>query len=184
MMDLPTAENIKHPKLALIAGLLIGLSLGAGAAWTTSTNIHDAQFKVLDAVNRDLQRQVSELQESSQAKDDEMAHLREQLSEISPQRQEVEVKRRRELEAFIQRVDREITQKKKELAALRSATYMRPSLSFPPSSEKLNSQPPAPPAPCTNSTPYTPVIRLEKELDSLAMQREEARKRLIGLTAR
>jgi len=179
MMDLPTAENIKHPKLALIAGLLIGLSLGAGAAWTTSTNIHDAQFKVLDAVNRDLQRQVSELQESGQAKDDEMARLREQLNELSPQRQEAETKRQRELEAFIQRIDREIAQKKKELAALRSIRYTRPSLSFPGPGEKLNSQPPAPPAPCTNSTPYTPVIRLEKELDSLAVRRDEARKRLI-----
>jgi hypothetical protein len=42
MKDLPTAENIKNSKLALIAGLLIGLSLGAGAAWTASTTIHDA----------------------------------------------------------------------------------------------------------------------------------------------
>jgi hypothetical protein len=47
VMDLPSAENIKNSKLALITGLLIGLSLGAGAAWTASTTIHEAQFKAL-----------------------------------------------------------------------------------------------------------------------------------------
>jgi hypothetical protein len=54
VIDLPSAENIKNAKLTLIAGLLIGLGLGAGGAWMASTTIHDAQFKVLSAVNADL----------------------------------------------------------------------------------------------------------------------------------
>jgi hypothetical protein len=75
MLDIPTAENIKNSKLALIAGLLIGLSLGAGGTWTASTTIHEAQLKVLDAVNKDLQRQVVELETSSQVNEAEMARL-------------------------------------------------------------------------------------------------------------
>jgi cell division protein FtsB len=66
------------------------LGLGAGGAWTASTTIYDAQFKVLSAVNADLQRQLSELRESSQAKDAEMDRLREQISALSPQRREAE----------------------------------------------------------------------------------------------
>ena len=73
----------------MIAGLLIGLSLGAGAAWTASTTIHDAQFKVLDAVNKDLHRQVTALEADKTANEAEMTRLREQLS-LPPPATEVE----------------------------------------------------------------------------------------------
>ena len=108
MMDPPHRRKHQNSKLALIAGLLIGLSLGAGAAWTASTTIHDAQFKVLDAVNKDLHRQVTALEADKTANEAEMTRLREQLSLLSPQRREVEPKRKTELERFIQRVDKEL----------------------------------------------------------------------------
>src|SRR5262245_7831859 len=116
MMDLPTAEKIKHPVLALIAGLLIGLSFGAGVAWKASTTIDEAQFKVVDTVNKDLKRQIVELDASNRSKDEEMARLREQISVLSPQRREAESKHKSEIEKFIQRIDKEIDERKARLS--------------------------------------------------------------------
>jgi hypothetical protein len=168
MMDLPTAEKIKNSKLALIAGLLIGLSLGAGGAWTASTTIHEAQFRVLDAVNTDLQRQVAELETSSQAKDVEMARLREQLSRLSPQRREAESKRKAELEKFIQRIDKEIAERKAKL--WRSAGG---SLECDPRGGNCHWV-------RDEDRPMSDgEIRLARELDALNVERHEARRRLI-----
>ena len=172
MIDLPTAEKINNSKVALIAGLLIGLTLGAGGAWTASTTIHEARFKVLDAVNEDLQRQVEELETANQAKDAEMARLREQLSLLAPQRREAESKRRRDLELFIQRLDKEIDSTKRRLS--------RPfwfSTKCDPQGENcrmVDSQ----------DLPMSDVEkRAERELDALNVQRHEARRRLIELIA-
>jgi hypothetical protein len=168
MMDLPTAEKIKNSKLALIAGLLIGLSLGAWGAWTASTTIHEAQFKVLDAVNKDLQRQVAELETSGQAKDAEMARLREQLSKLSPQRREAELKRRTELERFIQRVDKEIAERKAKL--------WRPgwgSRECDPKGENCRWV-------RSEDRPMSDAeVRLARELEALNVERHEAHRRLI-----
>jgi hypothetical protein len=180
VMDLPTAENIKNPKLALIVGLLIGLSLGAGGAWTASTTIHAAQFKVLGTVNEDLLRQVSELRDSSQVKDAEITRLREQLSELSSERREVEIKRRRELEMFIRGLDQEIAQKKKE------APKRRPPLVFishpRPNDDCPVVDDPTPPPEQREKSAYE--IRYERELASLSLQRDEARRKLIELIAK
>jgi hypothetical protein len=175
VMDLPTAENIKNSKLALIAGLLIGLSLGAGGAWTASTTIHAAQFKVLGAVNEDLLRQVFELRESSQAKDAEMNRLREQISVLSPQRREAELKRRTELERLIQQIDKEISLRWAGLS--RGGVRMR-SKECDPKGENCRMV----------DSDYDPMSdrekRIERELDVLVLQRHEARKKLIDLIAR
>jgi predicted site-specific integrase-resolvase len=172
MIDLPTAEKIKHPALALIAGLLIGLTFGAGGAWTASTIINDAQFKVLAAVNDDLRRQVEELTTSSQAKEVEMGKLREKISALSPQRREAESKRRTELEKFIQRVDKEIDNQKIRLS--RPIWLERKCDSGGGNCRTINSE----------DRPMSDLEkRLERELDTLIAQRHEARKKLIELLA-
>jgi hypothetical protein len=141
-----------------------------------------AQFKVLGAVNEDLQRQVTELETSSQVKDVETARLREQLSMLSPQRQEAESKRRIELEKFIQRVDQEIAQKKKE-GPVRRAHQMiyikneQTSDNCPGVSD--HSPPPPPPPEKREKSAFE--VRHEKELAALASQRDEARRKLIEL---
>jgi hypothetical protein len=178
VMDLPTAENIKNSKLALIAGLLIGLSLGAGGAWTASTTIHAAQFKVLGAVNEDLLRQVSELRESSQAKEAEMDRLREQISMVSPQRQEAESKRKIELERLIQRIDKEIHQRALTQARTSPMGVLGRERECDPEGKNcryINSDE-RPKSDCQS--------RYERGLDALVEQRHEARKQLIKLIAR
>jgi cell division protein FtsB len=165
MMDLPSAEKIKHPVLALIAGLLIGLGAGWGAAWKMITDIRDAEVK-------DLQRQVSDLQESNQAKDAELARIREQLSMLAPQRREADAKRRRDLEAFIRGIDKEIAERRAKL--WRSGGD---SLECDPKGENCRWVRNA-------DRPMTDAEkRLERELDALNMQRHEARKRLIEAIA-
>jgi hypothetical protein len=173
MIDLPTAEKISNPKLALLVGLLIGLGLGAGAAWTASTTVHDAQFKVLDAVNKDLKRQVAELETANQAKDTEMDRLREQLSELSPQRREAESKRRAELEKFIQRIDKEIAQKREE-ARKESSRRLIVWRADDPGGQNCRPE---------DRPKSDAQIQRERELDALTVQRHEARKKLIELTA-
>jgi hypothetical protein len=172
MMDIPTAEKIRHPALALIAGLLIGLSLGGGGAWTATTTIHDAQFKVFDAVNKDLQRQVVELETSNRAKDAEMVRLREQISVLSPQRREAESKRKAEIEKLIQRIDKEIDERKARLWRGRG----------------LNTECDSKGENCrlvrSEDRPMSdPEKRLERELNTLVMQRHEARIKLIEFLA-
>jgi hypothetical protein len=172
MIDLPTAEKINNSKVALIAGLLIGLTLGAGGAWTASTTIHEAQFKVLDAVNKDLQWQVAELETFSQAKDAEIARLHEQLTMLSPQRREAETKRRRDLELFIQRLDKEINWQKNIL--------WRPLGS----SRKCDPQGENCHWVNFRDLPMSDAEkRAERELDALNVQRHDARKKLIELIA-
>jgi hypothetical protein len=180
VMDLPTAENIKNSKLALIAGLLIGLSLGAGGAWTASTTIHAAQFKVLSAVNEDLQRQVSEFRDSSQAKDAEMSQLREQLSVLSPERREADTRRRRELETFIRSLDQEIAQKKKEGPKRWAQMQFFTNPSFSSGRPVVNDCPPPP----EKREKSAFEIRYEREPASLSLQRDEARRKLIELIAK
>jgi hypothetical protein len=166
MIDLPTAEKINHPVLALIAGLLLGFGFGWGAAWKTITDVHDAQFK-------DLQRQVAEHKTFDQEKDAEVARLHEQLSLLSPQRREAESRRRAELEKYIQRIDKEIAQKIAQKGEEGSRTLMVWRADDP---GRQNCR--------TEDRPKSDAqIRYERELDALNVQRHEARRKLIELIA-
>jgi hypothetical protein len=154
----------------LIAGLVIGLSLGAGGAWKASTTIDEAQFKVLDAINKDLKRQVAELVASGDAKDTEIARLREQISALSPQRRDAESKRKIELERFIQRIDKEIVQKREE--SNRFLVLQRSVCDPGGENCRLEDRPKS-----------DARIQHERELDALMIQRHEARIKLIEFLA-
>jgi hypothetical protein len=97
----------------------------------------------------------------------EMARLREQLSMLSPQRREAESKRMTELEKFIQRIDKEIAQKRDRFLVVRRTMCD-------PGGENCRME--APPK-------SDAQIRNERELDALNVQRHEARRKLIELIA-
>jgi flagellar biosynthesis chaperone FliJ len=105
---------------------------------------------------------VSELKASKTAKNEEISRLRDQLGPAT-------AKARKELEAFIQRLDKEIEQKRVEYAR---HSPLFGSRGDPPEGKPLSEQAKA------------TAARFEKELDKLATQRDEARKKLIELMAR
>jgi hypothetical protein len=126
---------------------------------------------VLDAVNKDLHRQVTALEADKTANEAEMTRLREQLSLLSPQRREVESKRKTELERFIQRVDKELREPR--LKRWRSTSISR---TCDPKGENCRMVREDPPMSDAEK-------RLEREFDALHVQRHEARRKLIELIA-
>jgi hypothetical protein len=153
------AEKLKNPGLPLLCGIL----LGACAAWMAINTIHQERFTVLEAARKDLEQQVSVLETSKKTQDAEISRLREQLGSVSPS------KTRKELEAFIQRSDKEIAQKHEEFARNSPNFWSRDD---PPGGRPLTER--------EKST----RDRFEKELDRLAGQRDEAHRKLIELTAK
>jgi predicted nucleic acid-binding Zn-ribbon protein len=73
---------------------------------------HDSQRTIHCActAKKNLEQQVSVLEASKKTQDAEISRLREQLGAVSP------ASTRKELEAFIQRLDKEIVQKRDEFA--------------------------------------------------------------------
>jgi hypothetical protein len=160
---LPMAEKLKSPVLACIGGLIMGIMLGWGALHA----IHQERFIGLETSKQNLEQRLSEAETTNTMKDAEIARLREQLGLVSP------ANSKKEIETLIRQLDMEIAQKKRELARVRSV-QSEPifwAKGHPTSSQKLDRQ------------KSDQESRIEKELDSLAVQRDGARRRLIELTA-
>jgi hypothetical protein len=163
--DFSFLEKFRYPPLAALCGLLVGLGLGGWGAWTALSAVHEREVN-------DLHRHVAALDAAKTTNEAEMARLREQLSRLSPQRHEAETKRRRELEVFIQGVDREIADRK--------ARLWRPSggsRECDPRGENCHWV-------RDEDRPMSDAeMRLARELDALNMQRHEARRKLIEVIA-
>jgi hypothetical protein len=163
--DFSFLEKFRYPPLAALCGLLVGLGLGGWGSWTTLSAVHEREVN-------DLHRQVAALEAAKTTNEGEMARLREQLTMLSPQRREADAKRRRELERFIQGVDKEISERKVRLARMSGG-----SRECDPRGEN-----------CRwvrwEDRPMNDAEkRAERELDALNVQRHEARKKLIEVIA-